>query len=101
MRLCTSVQKTFEEGLLGFILDFNSHNLRQGTIIYYEGAIKQIFKHVPADTPISKRSEKAMPELIIALREDPNINDSALGTYARDLKTVLRSFMRAEYLPRF
>ena len=51
MRLCASVQKTFEEGF---------------------------------------------QEFIIALREDPNINDVSLGTYARDLKTILRFFIRCE-----
>ena len=88
MRLCASVQKTFEEGFQEFILDCKSRNLRQGTIIHYEVAIKQIYKRVPADTPISELSEKTMPEFIIALREDPNINDVSLGTYARDLKTI-------------
>ena len=101
MRLCASVQKTFEEGFQEFILDCKSRNLRQGTIIHYEVAIKQIYKRVPADTLISELSEKTMPEFIIALREDPNINDVSLGTYARDLKTILRFFMRCEYLPHF
>ena len=101
MRLCASVQKTFEEGFQEFILDCKSRNLRQGTIIHYEVAIKQIYKRVPADTPISELSEKTMPEFIIALREDPNINDVSLGTYARDLKTILRFFIRCEYLPHF
>ena len=41
MRLCASVQKTFEEGFQEFILDCKSRNLRQGTIIHYEVAIKQ------------------------------------------------------------
>ena len=101
MRLCASVQKTFEEGFQEFILDCKSRNLRQGTIIHYEVAIKQIYKRVSADTPISELSEKTMPEFIIALREDPNINDVSLGTYARDLKTILRFFIRCEYLPHF
>lgn len=60
MRLCASVQKTFEEGFREFILDCKSRNLRQGTIIHYEVAIKQIYKRVPADTPISELSEKTM-----------------------------------------
>ena len=34
MRLCASVQKTFEEGFQEFILDCKSRNLRQGTIIH-------------------------------------------------------------------
>ncbi len=101
MRLCASVEKTFEEGFQEFILDCKSRNLRQGTIVHYEVAIKQIYKRVPADTPISSLSEKTMSNFIIALRDDPNINDVSLGTYARDLKTILRFFMRCEYLPHF
>jgi integrase/recombinase XerD len=101
MRLCVGTEKTFEEGFQEFILDCKSRNLRQGTIVHYEVAIKQIYKRVPADTPISSLSNKTVPEFIIALRDDPNINDVSLGTYARDLKTVLRFFMRCEYLPHF
>ena len=44
MRLCVGTEKTFEEGFLEFILDCKLRNLRQGTIIHYEVAIKQIYK---------------------------------------------------------
>ena len=30
-----------------------------------------------------------------------NINEVSMGTYARDLKTILRFFMKREYLPYF
>ena len=96
MRLCTSTEKTFDEGFQEFILDCKSRNLRQGTIIHYEVAIKQIYKRVPAETPISSLSAKTMPDFIIALRDDPNIDDVSLGTYARDLNTILRFFIRCE-----
>ena len=101
IRLCVNVEKTFEEGCQEFILDCKSRNLRQGTIVHYEASIKQIYKRIPADTPISSVSEKTISEFIVALRDDPNINDVSLGTYTRDLKTILRFFMRCEYLPHF
>ena len=101
MRLCASVEKTFEEGFQEYILDCKARNLRQGTIIHYEVSIKRIYKRIPADTPISSLSEKTMPEFIISLRDDPNINEVSMGTYARDLKTILRFFMKCEYLPYF
>ena len=96
MRLCASVEKTFEEGFQEYILDCKARNLRQGTIIHYEVSIKRIYKRIPADTPISSLSEKTMPEFIISLRDDPNINEVSMGTYARDLKTILRFFMKCE-----
>jgi integrase/recombinase XerD len=42
-----------------------------------------------------------MPQFIISLRDDPAINEVSMGTYARDLKTLLRFFMKCEYLPYF
>ena len=42
-----------------------------------------------------------MPDFIVALRDDPNLNDVSMGTYARDLKTLMRFFMKCEYLPHF
>lgn len=50
---------------------------------------------------ISTFSTKTMPEFIIALREDFRLNDVSIGTYARDLKTLLRFFMRCKYLQQF
>ncbi len=101
MKLCVATQKTFEQGFQEFLLDCKSRNLRQGTLIHYETAIKQIYKRIPAHTPIDDLNAKTMPNFIIELRDDPNINDVSMGTYARDLKTILRFFMRCKYLPHF
>lgn len=42
-----------------------------------------------------------MANFYISLRDDPNLNDVSMGTYARDLKTLMRFFMKRKYLPRF
>ena len=101
MRMCAVTGKTFEEGVAEYILDCKARNLRNGTIIHYEEAAKQIYKRIPADTPIAELSTQTMPDFIIALREDPNINEVSMGTYSRDLKTLMRFFMKCEYLPYF
>ena len=101
IRMCVDVETTFAEGFGEYILDCKSRNLRDGTIRHYRESIKQIYKRVPADTLISDMDEYTVPEFIIALREDPNLNDVSMGTYARDLKTLMRFFMRCEYLPYF
>ena len=101
IRMCVDVEKTFAEGFEEYILDCKSRNLRDGTIRHYRESIKQIYKRVPADTLISDMDEYTVPEFIIALRDDPNLNDVSMGTYARDLKTLMRFFMRCEYLPYF
>ena len=46
-------------------------------------------------------NEKTMPKFIVSLRDDPNLNEVSMGTYARDLKTLMRFFMKCEYLPHF
>ena len=40
--------------------------------------------------------EKTMPKFIVALRDDPKLNEVSMGTYARDLKTLMRFFMKCE-----
>jgi len=42
-----------------------------------------------------------MANFYISLRDDPNLNEVSMGTYARDLKTLMRFFMKCKYLPRF
>lgn len=42
-----------------------------------------------------------MANFYISLRDDPNLNEVSMGTYARDLKTLMRFFMKRKYLPRF
>lgn len=101
IRMCVDERRTFAEGFEAYILDCKARNLREGTIIHYRDAIKQIYKRIPPDTLISAMDEHTMPAFIVSLRDDPNLNDVSIGTYARDLKTLLRFFMRCEYLPHF
>lgn len=101
MRLCAETGKTFEEGVAEYILDCKARNLRNGTITHYQESAKQIYKRISAETPIAELSANTMPEFIISLRDDPAINEVSMGTYARDLKTLLRFFMKCEYLPYF
>ena len=101
IRMCVDTDKTFAEGFEEYILDCKSRNLRDGTLRHYRESIKQIYKRVPPDTLISDLDEYTMPDFIVALRDDPNLNDVSMGTYARDLKTLMRFFMKCEYLPHF
>ena len=96
IRMCVDERKTFAEGFEEYILGCKSRNLREGTIVHYRDSIKQIYKRIPPDTPISEMDERTMPSFIIALRDDPNLNDVSMGTYARDLKTLMRFFTKYE-----
>lgn len=99
--MCADNGKTFEEGFAEYILDCKARNLREGTIAHYQSSIPQIYRRIPADTLISSMNEKTMPKFIVALRDDPKLNEVSMGTYARDLKTLMRFFMKCEYLPHF
>lgn len=101
IQMCITVGKTFADGFEEYILDCKARNLRDGTIRHYQESIRQIYKRIPPNTPIETFSEKTMPQFIIDLRDDPNLNEVSMGTYARDLKTLMRFFMKCEYLPRF
>ena len=94
-------RETFEDGFKEYILDCKARNLRDGTIHHYQESIKQIYKRIPPDTPISSMNKQTMTDFYIALREDPNLNEVSMGTYARDLKTLMRFFMKCQYIPHF
>ena len=89
------------EGFEEYILDCKARNLRDGTINHYQESIKQIYKRIAPDTLISSMCQQTMANFYISLRDDPNLNDVSMGTYARDLKTLMRFFMKRKYLPRF
>lgn len=101
MRMCFPKEKSFVDGFQEYILDCKARNLRQGTIHHYEESIKQIYKRIPPDTPLSALNQQTMKNFYIALREDPNLNEVSMGTYARDLKTLMRFFMKCQYIPQF
>jgi integrase/recombinase XerD len=46
-------------------------------------------------------NKQTMADFYIALREDPDLNEVTMGTYARDLKTLMRFFMKCHYIPHF
>ena len=92
IRMCFPNEKTFQEGFEEYILDCKARNLRDGTINHYRESIKQIYKRIPADTPISSMSPQTMADFYISLREDPDLNEVSMGTYARDLKKSYLSF---------
>ena len=85
MRMCFPREKTFADGFGEYILDCKARNLRDGTIHHYEESIKQIYKRIPPDTPISSLNKQTMANFYIALRDDPKLNEVSMGTYARDL----------------
>lgn len=96
VKMCYNVQKNFQQGYEEYVLDMKARNLRDGTIRHYEQSIKQIYKRIPPDTQIESFDEKTVPNFIIQLREDPKLNEVSLGTYSRDLKTLLRFFMKCK-----
>lgn len=101
IKMYDGIERTFEEGVEEYILDMKARNLREGTIKHYRQSTQQIYKRVPPETVISTFSKRTIDEFYIALREDKNLNDVSMGTYARDLKTLMRFFMKRGYLPNF
>ena len=101
MKMCFPREKRFVDGFAEYILDCKARNLREGTINHYRESIKQIYKRIPPDTSISSLNQQTMKDFYIALRDDPNLNEVSMGTYARDLKTLMRFFMKCGYIPHF
>ena len=101
MRMCFPNQKTFAEGFEEYILDCKARNLREGTLEHYRQSVRQIYKRIPPDTLISTFTPQTMTNFYISLRDDPDLNEVSMGTYARDLKTLMRFFMKCQYIPYF
>ena len=101
MRMTIENSITFEEGCDEYLLDCKARNLRDGTIKHYVDSSKQIMKYIGRDTLIKDIDKDIIDDFIIQLRENPNLNDMSLYTYARDFKTLMYFFMKKEYLPYF
>ncbi len=92
---------TFEEGCEEYLLNCRARNLREGTIKHYKDSMKQLFKYIAPDMPISTMDSETMGKVVIAIKNNSNINDMSLYTYTRDLKTLMYFFMKCDYIPTF
>lgn len=92
---------TFKEGCEEYLLDCKARNLRDGTLRHYRDSAKQIIKYVGEDMLIKNIDKGLIDDFIIQLRENPDLNETSMYTYARDFKTLIYFFMRKEYLSSF
>ena len=60
MKMCFPREKTFVDGFAEYILDCKARNLREGTINHYRESVKQIYKRIPPDTPISSLNQQTI-----------------------------------------
>lgn len=101
LRISTQTTKTFEEGVEEFLLNCEARNLRNGTLKHYRDSIKQLYRYIPPDTLISDIDEVMWDSFKIAMRNRGDLNDVSMFTYGRDMKTILRFFMKQEWMPKF
>ena len=94
-------KKTFAEGAEEFLLNCLARNLREGTIKHYKDSLRQIYKIIAPETPIEEIDEDTWDYYKISLREKAVLNDTSIYTYGRDLKTILRFFMKEGWLQTF
>ena len=62
MRMCFPKEKTFADGFEEYILDCKARNLREKTIHHYRESVKQIYKRIPSNTPISTMDKRTMTD---------------------------------------
>ena len=58
-------------------------------------------KYIGEDTLIKDINKAVIDNFIVQLRDNPDLNDMSLFTYARDFKTLMYFFMKKEYIPYF
>lgn len=99
IKLMVKTEKTFEEGFEAFMQNCEARNLREGTLKHYKDSIKQLYRYISPETHIYEIDEDIWDNFRLALRARGNLNDISMYTYGRDMKTILRFFMREGWLP--
>ena len=92
---------TFKEGCENYLQDCNARNLREGTIKHYKESIKSIYRFINPNTPIATLNQQTMNSFIIDMKKNLDVKDITFYTYARDLKTIMRFFMKNNYMKTF
>ena len=65
MKMTRTTEKTFKDGCEEYLLDCKARNLRAGTLKHYTDVIKQLYKYIPADTPIAEIKSETFKNFII------------------------------------
>lgn len=99
IKMTKVTDKTFQDGYEEYLLDCQARNLREGTLKHYRENYSQISKCIPPDTPLLEMTKEMWDDYMVKLNENPRIHDVSMRTYARDLKTFLRFFMKKGYIP--
>lgn len=92
---------TFKEGCEEYLTYCKARNLRNGTIKHYNESINSIYRFISPSTPLVELNSSTMNDFILNIKNNLDIKDTTLYTYARDLKTIMRYFMKQEYIPNF
>ena len=93
MRMCFPKEKTFADGFAEYILDCKARKLRDGTIHHYQESIKQIYKRIPADTPISSLNKQTMTDFF-ELQHTAQKRKRAVATKATAQKLITYSGLK-------
>ena len=92
---------TLEEGCEEYLRYCKARNLRDGTIKHYKESFKSIYRFIEPNTSISSLNKHTLDKFVIDVKRDLDIKDTTLFTYTRDLKTLMKYFMKQEYIPYF
>lgn len=71
----------FKDGCNDFLLDCKARNLREGTLKHYTDTITQLYKYI---NPKEDINDVSISQLILALRQNPNLGSQSIYTYCRD-----------------
>lgn len=89
---------TFQEGCENYIQYCKARNLRDGTIKHYRESIHVIYKFIDPATLIETFNQQTIDTFVIDVKHYSKIKDTTLYTYTRDLKTLMRFFMKNDYM---
>lgn len=90
---------TFKEGCEEYLNYCRARNLRDGTIKHYKESFNSIYRFIEPNTPIASLTVRTVEQFVIDVKNNLQIKDTTLFTYTRDLKTLMRYFMKQEYIP--
>lgn len=92
---------TFEEGCHMYLDYCKARNLREGTIKHYKEILKSIYRYIEPTISINSFDKETMNNFIIDMKNNLDVKDTALYTYARDLKILMYFFMDKQLMETF
>ncbi|MFZ5969027.1 MAG: phage integrase SAM-like domain-containing protein [Bacillota bacterium] len=93
--------KTLKEGFKEFYRYCKIKYLSEATLEYHEESLKYFTRFIDKNTPIRSITKETIDNYILFLLEASKLNDTALNTRLRGIRTQMYYYMKMGYMKEF